>query len=128
MPFLSACSTSTPQSLKFPNLSDIIPSLSMPEFYKTTVQQGSVLTHHTINQLKIGMSKQQVQELIGSPSVVDPFHNKQWDYINHSTLSSGEVVHYRLTLSFKKGKLNHINTDGISTLPKDVDKQKVLKK
>ncbi|SMN01085.1 Outer membrane lipoprotein SmpA, a component of the essential YaeT outer-membrane protein assembly complex [uncultured Candidatus Thioglobus sp.] len=76
------------------------------------------------------MSKQQVRELIGSPSIIDPFHNKQWNYIHHSTLGSGEVINYRLILSFKEDKLSHINTDGISTLPKDadVDKQKALKK
>ncbi|SMN00025.1 Outer membrane lipoprotein SmpA, a component of the essential YaeT outer-membrane protein assembly complex [uncultured Candidatus Thioglobus sp.] len=102
----------------------------MPEFYKTNVEQGSTLRHHTINQLKIGMSKQQVRKLIGSPSIIDPFHNKQWNYINHSTLGSGELIHYQLILSFKEDKLSHINTDGISTLPKDadIDKQEALKK
>ncbi|MDC9715369.1 MAG: outer membrane protein assembly factor BamE [Gammaproteobacteria bacterium] len=85
--------------------------------YKADIHQGSALDRFTVNQLKLGMSNHQVQDLIGPPSITDPFHNNQWDYINHSTLGSGEIVSYRLTLTFKQEKLVNINTDGIIPLP-----------
>lgn len=115
---LNACSFSDyiPEIPKFPSL----------KLYKADINQGSELNRFNINQLKIDMSKQQVQDLIGSPSIVDPFHNNQWDYINHSTKGSGEVIHYRLILTFKGDKLTNINTDGITSLPQLTDKQKVL--
>ncbi|CAC9576891.1 Outer membrane beta-barrel assembly protein BamE [uncultured Gammaproteobacteria bacterium] len=116
--FLNACS--------FSNYIPSIPTLSLITPYKADINQGSVLSRLSINQLKIGMSKKQVQEIIGAPSVIDPFHNNQWDYINHSTMGSGEVIRYRLTLKFEGLKLVNINTDGISSLPKLTDKQKML--
>lgn len=116
--FLNACS--------FSDYIPEIPKLSSLKFYKADINQGSELNRFNINQLKIDMSKQQVQDLIGPPSIVDPFHNNQWDYVNHSTQGSGEVTHYRLILTFKGDKLTNINTDGITSLPQLTDKQKVL--
>jgi outer membrane protein assembly factor BamE len=103
-----------------------VPTLSLIKPYKADINQGTVLSRLSINQLKIGMSKKQVQELIGTPSVIDPFHNNQWDYINHSMMGSGEVIRYRLILKFEGVKLVNINTDGISSLPELTDKQKKL--
>ena len=90
------------------SFSDYTPSMLALSLtpYKTDINQGSVLNRFSINQLKIGMSKKQVQELIGPPSVIDPFHNNQWDYINHSTMGSGEVIHYRLILKFEGKKIS----------------------
>lgn len=116
--FLNACS--------FSDYIPEIPKLPSLKIYKADVNQGSELNRFNINQLKINMSKQQVQNLIGSPSIVDPFHNNQWDYVNHSTKGSGEVINYRLILTFKDDKLTHINTDGITSLSQLTDEQKAL--
>ncbi|HCK61595.1 MAG TPA: hypothetical protein DHV82_00025, partial [Gammaproteobacteria bacterium] len=124
LPFLSACSPSMPELPDLPSLpsmSDIIPTP-----YKADIYQGSVLERFKINQLKVGMSKAQVQDLIGSPSVIDPFHNNQWDYINYSTPGTGSIVHYRLTLAFDNATLTKINTTGIDSLPQLTDAEKVL--
>jgi len=102
LPFLSACTPSIPT---LPDMPDILPDLSLPTLYKDDIQQGSVLTRFKINQLKIGMSTAQVQDLIGSPSIIDPFHNDQWDYINHSTLHEQADIHYRLILKFNQNQL-----------------------
>lgn len=121
--FLGACSTSK-----------YIPDVSLPDFswssissfkpYKSDIPQGSVLRRFTINQLEIGMSKHQVQRIIGQPSIIDPFHRNQWDYIHYTTLGSGDIVSYRLILTFTKEGLSNINTDGIGSLPEMTDKEK----
>lgn len=115
LPFLSACSPSTP---KLPDLSKLMPSFAIPSLYKKDIHQGSILERFKVNQLKVGMSKAQVKDLIGSPSVIDPFHNNQWDYINHSTLHNKADIHYRLTLTFKQNTLTNIDQTGLSSLPK----------
>lgn len=116
--FLNACSTSD-------YIADMsLPSISSFKPYKADVHQGSVLERLAIEQLKIGMSKHQVHDIIGPPSIIDPFHSNQWDYVNYTTLGSGKIIHYRLTLTFKKDKLNNINADGASSLPKLTDKEK----
>jgi len=100
--------------------------MSLPTLYKDDIHQGSVLSRYHVNQLKVGMSKSQVQDLIGSPSVIDPFHNNQWDYINHSTLHEKDDIRYRLTLRFNNEKLSLIDTSGIASLPELTDKEKAL--
>jgi len=129
LPFLSACSPSMPELPDLPSLSDIskvIPDLSLPTLYKADIHQGSVLERFKINQLKLGMSKAQVQDLIGSPSIIDPFHNNQWDYINHSTLFKKDDIRYRLVLKFDGDTLTDINTAGIGSLSQLTDKEKIL--
>ncbi len=120
--FLSACSTSK----YIPDFS--LPSIPSFKPYKADVNQGSVLKRFTINQLKTGMTKRQVQDTIGQPSVIDPFHNNQWDYIHYTTLGSGEIVNYRLILTFADGKLSNINTNGISSLPEMTNQEKMKEK
>ncbi len=104
-----------------------IPDMSLLTLYKDDIHQGSVLERFKINQLKLGMSKIQVQDLIGSPSIIDPFHNNQWDYINHSTLHKKDDIHYRLILKFNDDVLIHINTTGIGSLSQLTNKEKEAK-
>ncbi|MDC0920340.1 outer membrane protein assembly factor BamE [Candidatus Thioglobus sp.] len=123
LPFLSACTPSMPTLPDMPNL---LPDMSLPTLYKDDVQQGSVLTRFKINQLRVGMSKAQVQDLIGSPSIIDPFHSNQWDYINHTTRHELDDIHYRLALKFTQEKLATIDSSGIVSLAKMTDKEKAL--
>ncbi|MBW5290246.1 MAG: SmpA/OmlA domain protein [Candidatus Ruthia sp. Asou_11_S2] len=101
-----------------------MPDMSLLTLYKDDIHQGSVLERFKINQLKLGMSKIQVQDLIGSPSIIDSFHNNQWDYINHSTLHKKDDIHYRLVLTFNDDALTHINTTDIGSLSQLTDKEK----
>ncbi|MDC0390371.1 outer membrane protein assembly factor BamE [Candidatus Thioglobus sp.] len=123
LPFLPACTPSMPTLPDMPNL---LPVMSLPTLYKDDVQQGSVLTRFKINQLRVGMSKAQVQDLIGSPSIIDPFHSNQWDYINHTTRHERSDIHYRLALKFTQDKLATIDSSGIVSLDKMTDKEKAL--
>ncbi|SFV82400.1 SmpA/OmlA domain protein [hydrothermal vent metagenome] len=118
-----------PELPDLPSLSDIskvIPGVYLPVVYKADIHQGSVLERFKINQLKVDMSKAQVQDLIGSPSIIDPFHDNQWDYINHSTLHQTDDIRYRLVLKFDGDTLTDINTAGIDSLSQLTDKEKIL--
>jgi outer membrane protein assembly factor BamE len=48
--------------------------------YKQPIYQGNLLEQSAVEQLQVGQSKQQVQALLGSPSIADPFHADRWDY------------------------------------------------
>ena len=39
-----------------------------------------MLTPEMVAELKVGMSKRQVSFLLGTPSLVDVFHQDRWDY------------------------------------------------
>ena len=119
---LSGCSNSLPKMPEMPKL----PKFSMPswtkvslpsiDIYKPTILQGSILDINDVNQLELGMSKSAVMNLIGSPSISDPFHKYQWDYINHSTINGEQEIHYRLKLVFSEDVLSEIDKSGLDGL------------
>ncbi len=119
---LSSCSNSL---LKTPKISEL-PKFSMPswldfsmpsiDIYKPSIMQGSVLEIEAVEKLQLGISKSAVMNLIGSPSINDPFHQYQWDYIHHSTINGEQVIHYRLRLIFDGDVLAEIDKSGLGGL------------
>jgi len=126
-PLLSGCGVSMPKmpSISMPDLTKVsvpswpsflTPSWPSIDVHKASVIQGSVLEIGAVEQLQLGMSKEVVMSLIGSPSISDPFHEDQWDYIHHSTIDGENVVHYRLTLIFEADLLTVIDDSGLASL------------
>lgn len=48
--------------------------------YRLDIEQGNRLEESVIDQIEIGMTRSQVQFLLGSPMVADSFHQDRWDY------------------------------------------------
>lgn len=48
--------------------------------YKQPIYQGNLIAPANVEQLQVGMSRQQVEALLGTPSIQDPFHHDRWDY------------------------------------------------
>ncbi|MBB1089260.1 outer membrane protein assembly factor BamE [Lysobacter sp. SG-8] len=48
--------------------------------YRQPIYQGNLLESAAVEQLEAGMNKQQVQALLGTPSIQDPFNADRWDY------------------------------------------------
>jgi len=49
--------------------------------YKVDIPQGTPLTQAQASKIQVGMTYQQVQFLLGSPTVSDPLNPGRWDYI-----------------------------------------------
>lgn len=119
---LSGCSNSLPKMPEMPKLPKFSmpswtkPSLPSIDIYKPTILQGSILDIKDVDQLELGMSKSAVIDLIGTPSISDPFHNYQWDYINHSTIDGEQEIHYHLKLVFSGDVLSEIDKSGLDGL------------
>ena len=122
LPLLTGCAASMTKMPELPSMSMpswpsfLTPSWPSIDLHEPTIIQGSVLEVEDVEQLQIGMSKDAVMELIGSPSIIDAFHKDQWDYIQHSTISGKEVIHYRLTLIFDGNLLSTIDTSDLGGL------------
>ena len=76
--------------------------------YVPDVQQGNVITQEMVNQLKVGMNRRQVQFILGTPLIMDPFHQDRWDY--YYSLKRGKKYRAKRTLSlfFKGDELTEI--------------------
>jgi outer membrane protein assembly factor BamE len=48
--------------------------------YRIDIQQGNLLKDEDIGQVEVGMTRSQVQFLLGTPMVADSFHRDRWDY------------------------------------------------
>jgi len=74
--------------------------------YKQPIYQGNLIEKAAADQLQVGMSKQQVDALLGSPSIADPFHHDRWDYTaSQKTGRMGHVEVKNLTLWFENDAL-----------------------
>ncbi len=77
--------------------------------HRIDVQQGNVISQDALNQLKPGMTRRQVQFVIGSPMVSDVFHQDRWDYIYLMQPGRGPVTTEHVTLFFEDDTLARIS-------------------
>ncbi|XSG86366.1 MAG: outer membrane protein assembly factor BamE [Methylohalobius sp. ZOD2] len=68
--------------------------------YKIDVQQGNVITQKQVNQLRPGMTPDQVRYVLGTPLLRDPFHPRRWDYVYSLQEGGGSRQMQYLTLLF----------------------------
>ena len=74
--------------------------------YKQPIYQGNLIEKDAIEQLEVGMQKQQVLALLGSPSIADPFHHQRWDYTaTQRTNRRGHTEVRNMTLWFENDQL-----------------------
>ncbi|TYK66477.1 outer membrane protein assembly factor BamE [Colwellia echini] len=75
--------------------------------YRYDIPQGNYLDKKGIDQLQVGMNKEQVKFILGSPVVVDSFNDDTWSYVYK--LISGRDKEFdidkRLILKFTNDKL-----------------------
>lgn len=89
----------------------------LPSFYKVPVRQGNYFDQAMIEQVRPGMTKQQVQRILGTPLIADPFHQNRWDYYYHFK-KGGEITERRhITLFFSGDVLDRIDDGAANPAP-----------
>jgi outer membrane protein assembly factor BamE len=76
--------------------------------HKIDVQQGNVIDQDDLNLLEPGMTRRQVQFIMGSPMVSDVFHQDRWDYIYRLKPGYGELTEDRVSVFFDGNTLERI--------------------
>lgn len=79
--------------------------------YRPDVQQGNVITSDMVEQLRPGMSRDQVKFMIGTPLLMDSFHPDRWDYLYYLNPRKGAPQRRNLVVYFKDNKLDHFTSD-----------------
>jgi len=84
--------------------------------YKQDIQQGNILDKEDVEKLRTGMTKRQVLNLLGSPSIDDPFHHDRWDYVATYAPRGANMDRTRLTLRFEQDALASIEGDYLDSV------------
>ena len=80
--------------------------------YRANVAQWNLLEDADLEQLEIGMTRNQVRFLLGTPMVGDPFHRDRWDYVYYVKLGRDETVGKRwVTVLFSDDIVSEIRKD-----------------
>lgn len=86
--------------------------------YKLPTRQGNVIDQKAVDQLKIGMSKDQVRFLLGTPVASSPFSDDRWDYFGYYKPPRGESRSRLVTLYFENDHLTRMQgTDKAANEP-----------
>ena len=74
--------------------------IQFPSIHKVTVQQGNIVSQDMVDKLKIGMTKIQVQYIMGTPLIVDTFDPSRWDYYYTRVDSNNNKTEQQVSLRF----------------------------
>ena len=73
--------------------------------HKIDVQQGNYVTQDAVQRLKVGMTKAEVRQALGTPLLIDAFHANQWDYYFSSVRGGRAEDSKRFSVFFKDDKV-----------------------
>ena len=86
----------------------IVTGCSFPGVYKIDVQQGTIVEKEAAETLEVGMTREQVHYLLGSPLLEPVFTNSYENYIYTIQLSGGKIRQQHIKLEFEGGSLTNI--------------------
>lgn len=86
-------------------------NLEFPWVYRLNIDQGNIITQDMVNQLKPGMTRDQVKFVMGSPLIVDAFHENRWDYVYTLRDGKGKTTRQNLTVLFANDTLSGLSGD-----------------
>lgn len=83
------------------------------EPYKFAIPQGNYLNQQMLDQVRQGMSREQVRLMIGSPLVTDIFHPDRWDYVFRFQYPNGDAELRRVTIRFQDDRVASVKADAL---------------
>lgn len=83
--------------------------------YRIEVVQGNVLTKEQVAHVKLGMNRDQVRDILGSPLLSDAFHADRWDYVFTIRRQGTEPQQRKVVVRFEGDSLKSI--EGAEALP-----------
>lgn len=78
------------------------------DFSRRVVQQGNLLPKEKFQQLKIGMNKNEVANIMGTSLIAPTFNNERWDYAYTRRKGNSATTVKNLTLYFTQDTLSRI--------------------
>jgi outer membrane protein assembly factor BamE len=100
-----------------------LPTLRSFGVYKLDINQGNYLSQDMVDKLRVGQTKPQVRQLLGTPLVVSPFRESRWDYVYEFTRQGQVVAHRTFTAYFVDDKLARWEGDEMPASMADLNRE-----
>jgi len=99
--------------MKFRAVSIVIAAITLAAcVYRIDIQQGNLLEDEDINQVDVGMTRSQVQFLLGTPMIADSFHRDRWDYAYYFRRGrSPDTIQRWIVVYFQNDRVARIERD-----------------
>lgn len=81
--------------------------------YRIDIVQGNVVTKEQAAQVKPGMSREQVRDILGSPMLTDIFHADRWDYVFTIKRPGTEPQRRSVVAIFEKDQLKQLDAPAL---------------
>lgn len=88
-----------------------VSSFSFPGVYRIDIPQGNIITQEMVDQLRPGLTKRQVNFIMGTPLIRDTFNQDRWDYVYSFQPGGGERAQEVLTVFFENDQMTHFTGD-----------------
>lgn len=80
--------------------------------YRATISQGNIIKQEDLDQIEIGMTRNQVRFLLGTPMIDDPFHAERWDYVYYLKIGRNDATFKRwISIFFAEDRVSEIRKD-----------------
>lgn len=86
--------------------------------YRVDVIQGNFISKEQVESLKVGMSRAQVKDVLGTPLLISLFHADRWDYVFTLKRQGVESKSFRYAVFFKSDQLERFEGDN---MPSDAE-------
>ena len=82
--------------------------------YQAAVSQGNLIDQEDLDQVEVGMTKNQIRFLLGTPMIDDPFHADRWDYVYYLKIGRDDAIEKRwVSVYFEDEKVSEIRRDQV---------------
>lgn len=106
---LSGCSTKVDETQR-----TFMNSVFRP--YVPDIVQGNFISSEQYAKLEVGMSREQVRQILGTPLLASYFHANRWDYVfEFKRLGEKISKERRVTVFFEGDKVTKFNGDALPT-------------
>jgi len=80
--------------------------------FRIDIQQGNLLEEEDVARVEVGMTRSQVQFVLGTPMIADSFHRDRWDYAYYLRRGrSPDVTRRWVVVYFENDRVTRIERD-----------------
>jgi outer membrane protein assembly factor BamE len=77
--------------------------------HKMNVQQGNIIEQDNVKKLYVGMSEDEVKDIMGTPVLINTFKDNRVDYVYTNKPGYGAGTEKTLTLIFQNNRLKNMS-------------------